>query len=101
MPDRRPAVAERIAGLLAEEGEVLMALTDGDKAIVQDIAHHVADIVVSRAEKGWKSTIDLHMALCPGARVGRMTIVLAGLIGAGTLQLALYIVRHFLTRGAS
>ncbi len=62
-----------------------MALTDGDKAIVREIAWEVSDTIMERIEKRQDEQIEAHQSNCPtGRAVSRAKWLFVGIaIGAG------------------
>ena len=63
-----------------------MALTEGDKALVKELAWDVADTVATRMQREITESIALHQALCPhGQRMNRLIWIIAGACAAGML----------------
>lgn len=58
-----------------------MALTEGDKAIVQEIAWEVSKTIVKRMEKVLDEKIELHVETCPyGKKIKQIRPLIIGFV---------------------
>ena len=62
-----------------------MALTEGDKAIVKEIAYEVSNTIVERLEKAMDERLALHVSSCPhGEKVKKFKAMMLG-VGIGLM----------------